>query len=39
MDDLLAGSIATQRFNMLLLSSFASIALLLALIGIYGVIA
>ena len=39
MDDLLAGSIATQNFNMLLLSIFASTALLLAAIGIYGVTA
>jgi len=39
MDDLLAGSIATQNFNMLLLSIFAATALLLAAIGVYGVTA
>jgi putative ABC transport system permease protein len=39
MDDLLAGSIATQNFNMLLLSVFAATALLLAAIGVYGVTA
>jgi putative ABC transport system permease protein len=35
----LSESIATRRFNMLLLGAFAVSALLLALIGIYGVIA
>jgi putative ABC transport system permease protein len=39
MDDLLAGSIAIQNFNMLLLSIFAATALLLAGIGVYGVTA
>jgi predicted permease len=39
MDDLLAGSIATQNFNMLLLSVFAATALLLAAVGVYGVVA
>jgi len=39
MDDLLAGSISTQNFNMLLLSIFAATALLLAAIGVYGVTA
>ncbi len=39
MDDVLSGSIAQQRFNMLLLSIFAMIALLLAALGIYSVMA
>jgi putative ABC transport system permease protein len=39
MDDVLAVSIAQQRFNMLLLSVFALIALLLAALGIYSVMA
>lgn len=39
MDDLLATSVAQQRFNMLLLATFAGLALTLALIGIYGMIA
>ena len=39
MDDVLSGSIAKQRFNMLLLSVFALIALLLAGLGIYSVMA
>jgi putative ABC transport system permease protein len=39
LDATLADSIASRRFNMLLLSTFAASALLLALIGIYGVIA
>ena len=36
MEQVLAQSMARQRFNMLLLSVFAAIALLLAAIGIYG---
>jgi putative ABC transport system permease protein len=39
MDDVLSRSITKQRFNMLLLSVFAVIALLLAAVGIYGVTA
>ena len=39
MDEILARSIAEQRFNMLLLSIFAFVALLLAAVGVYGVIA
>jgi len=39
MDDLLARSIAEQNFNMLLLSIFAATGLLLAAVGIYGVMA
>jgi len=39
LDRLLASSIAPRRFNLFVLGSFAATALLLALIGIYGVIA
>jgi putative ABC transport system permease protein len=39
LEQALADSIAPRRFNMLLLGVFAASALLLALIGIYGVIA
>jgi len=39
MEDLMNGSIAEQRFRALLLGTFASVALILAGIGIYGVIA
>jgi ABC-type antimicrobial peptide transport system permease subunit len=39
MDDVLATSVAQQRMSMLLFSAFAGIALLLAMIGIYGVTA
>jgi putative ABC transport system permease protein len=38
MEDLLAASVAQNRFNTILLSLFAAIALLLAIIGIYGII-
>ena len=38
MRDLVSGSMARQRFPMILLVAFASLALLLATIGIYGVI-
>jgi len=39
MDARLSRSIAGRRFNLLLLASFAALALLLAAVGIYGVIA
>lgn len=39
LEETLAGSIAQSRFGMLLLAAFAGVALLLAVIGIYGVIA
>jgi len=38
LDDYLAQSVAQRRFSMLLLAGFASIALILAAIGIYGVV-
>ncbi len=38
MDEFLADSLARRRFSMLLLAVFAGIALLLAAVGIYGVI-
>jgi putative ABC transport system permease protein len=39
MDDLLAVSVAQQRFNMLLLGIFAALAVVLAGVGIYGMVA
>jgi putative ABC transport system permease protein len=39
MNDVMATSVAPQRTSMLLLSAFAGVALLLAMIGIYGVTA
>jgi putative ABC transport system permease protein len=39
MDDLLAVSVAQQRFNMMLLGSFAALAVALAGVGIYGMVA
>jgi len=38
MEDIIADSLAARRFSMILLSIFAALALLLASIGIYGVI-
>ncbi|MGC2333112.1 MAG: ABC transporter permease [Candidatus Acidiferrales bacterium] len=38
LDDLLASSLAERRFAMVLLGIFAGIALLLAVVGIYGVV-
>jgi putative ABC transport system permease protein len=39
MTDVLSGNVAEPRFNMLVVSTFALLALLLSAIGIYGVIA
>jgi ABC-type antimicrobial peptide transport system permease subunit len=39
MDQLLAGSLSRSRFTMLVLGVFAALALVLACVGIYGVIA
>src|SRR3984957_2631197 len=38
MDDLIAQSMSPQRFNVMLLAAFAGLALLLAAVGIYGVL-
>lgn len=38
MNDVIAASLATQRFSMILLNAFAAVALLLASVGLYGVI-
>ncbi len=38
MNEAIAGSLATQRFSMTLLNAFALVALLLASVGLYGVI-
>ncbi len=37
MDSIVTGSLASMRFSMVLLGTFAALALLLAMIGIYGV--
>jgi putative ABC transport system permease protein len=39
MDELLSGSLSRSRFTMLVLAVFAALALILASVGIYGVIA
>jgi putative ABC transport system permease protein len=39
MDDLVAESLSPQRFNMLLLAAFAGLALVLAAVGLYSVVA
>ena len=36
---LLSGSVAPQRFNLALLGGFAAVALLLAVVGVYGIVA
>jgi predicted permease len=38
MDNIIASSLATRRFSMILLGAFAALALILASVGIYGVI-
>jgi ABC-type antimicrobial peptide transport system permease subunit len=38
MNEVIAGSLARQRFSMILLEAFAAAALLLASVGLYGVI-
>ena len=38
MNEVIAGTLATRRFSMILLDAFAAIALLLASLGLYGVI-
>ncbi len=38
LDEIISKSLATQRFSMILLGAFAALALLLASVGIYGVI-
>jgi predicted permease len=38
MDDLLSDSVSTQRFSLLLIGGFSALALLLAMMGVYGVV-
>jgi ABC-type antimicrobial peptide transport system permease subunit len=38
MEEIISGSLAARRFTMLLLAAFAMLALLLATIGVYGVL-
>ena len=38
MENLLSGSVAQPRFNMLLLGIFAAVALVLAIVGVYGLL-
>jgi predicted permease len=38
MDGIVSGSLATQRFSMILMAIFAALALIMASVGIYGVI-
>jgi putative ABC transport system permease protein len=38
MDELLADSVSTRRFTMLLLGGFSALALMLAMMGVYGVV-
>jgi putative ABC transport system permease protein len=37
--DLVRGSVAPQRFNLMLLGGFAALALILAAVGVYGIVA
>jgi len=39
LDEVISQSVAPRRFNMFLITIFASVALLLALVGVYGVLA
>lgn len=39
LSDLLRGSVAPERFNLILLGGFAALALLLAAVGVYGIVA
>jgi putative ABC transport system permease protein len=38
MDDLLSDSVSTQRFSLLLIGGFSALALVLAMMGVYGVV-